>query len=254
MARIVCPAVDETVFTDYFKKTAPEPFVSDGGFCKSLYLFYSALIRESQKFNLTAVTEYKAVASLHFTDSLLPLKFLFDSGLLKDGMRLADIGCGAGFPSVPWALASGRFSIPEFSVSAFDSTAKKIGFVSAVSDELGIKNLTASSARAEDLGRGKERESFDVVTARAVANIHILSELCVPLVKKGGYFVSLKGSDESEFENTEKCEKALGIVLSDRIKYSLPGGEGRNLLIYRKVSATPEIYPRQYSKISSNPL
>jgi len=213
----------------------------------SRFSLYASLLKEwNEKMNLTAITDDEGIAVKHFIDSLYLLK-LVD---IKEGNSLVDVGTGAGFPGVPLLIAR-----PDLKLCLMDSTAKRLKFLETVLTEL---KLTADTVhiRAEEAGQNKTfRESFDIATARAVAPLHILSEYCLPLVKKGGVFLSLKGKPESdEIERGEKAIKVLGGEKAQIMEYELINGDKRTLIITKKISQTPPKYPRPSAKLAKKPL
>jgi 16S rRNA (guanine527-N7)-methyltransferase len=210
------------------------------------------LLENNEKFNLTAITEQKEVLHKHILDSLLGAKTL--SGLLsgRPSPRMMDVGSGAGFPSLPIAAA-----LPDLSVTALDATQKKCDHMNETAAAIGLSNFRAVSGRAEDFGQAEAfRHSFDAVTARAVANLPILAELCLPLVKTGGYFLAMKGSTApQEWEASAAGIAKLGGEFRDMIPYTVPGDPNpRYFLIIQKKSPTPPKYPRHFSQIKKNPL
>ena len=208
---------------------------------------FTSLVETNKLYNLTAVTSEEGVCGLHFADSLLAARYP------KEGGKLLDIGCGAGFPSLPIAIVR-----EDLTVNAIDSTAKKIAFSTAFASENGIKNFSSSAARAEELAKTAKRESYDTVTARAVARLNILSELALPFVKVGGTFMAMKGSlGKEEYEEAKKAIKTLGGELEriEEIPLVLPNEtQTRTVIFIKKVAKTPPAYPRMYAKISKSPL
>ncbi|OGO89721.1 MAG: 16S rRNA (guanine(527)-N(7))-methyltransferase RsmG [Clostridiales bacterium GWF2_36_10] len=196
--------------------------------------------------NLTALKTDEEIAILHFFDSLTLLK----TGLFT-GKSIIDIGCGGGFPSLPLAVCSDKCT-----VTANDSTAKKLNFVEETVKTIGITNLKTLFGRAEEIARTQKRESFDIAVARGVARLNILCELCLPLVKKGGHFVAMKGSKGAEeLEEAEKAIKALGGKTVDIINVDVPLFDRKHtLIVIEKVVATSNDFPRQYAKITKAPL
>lgn len=206
--------------------------------------------------NITAIKDEDDIISLHYADSLLLLL-----AEIEQGARVLDVGCGGGFPLFPIAIAR-----PDLSVTGIDSTAKKINYINDTAKKLELSNVRAVSARAEELASGAEqgewRENFDVCTARAVAALPILTELCIPFVKVGGRFIALKSRlADSELADAVGGIEKLGGKVENVIKTELfTGKEGseayaeRNIIIIRKISNTPEKYPRQYSMIKKKPL
>lgn len=204
------------------------------------------LVDYNKKVNLTAITAPDEIVIKHLADSLAVLKFAPCE--LKGS--LADVGTGAGFPGMPLLITS-----PDLKVTFFDAVNKKLDFIRYVTAELGL-SADIIHARAEEAGKTKEyRENFDFATARAVAQLRMLSEFCLPLVKVGGYFISMKGSVSEE-------EKTFGIAafdkvgakLYDDIFYNIHNGDERNIIIAKKISHVSPKYPRNMSQISKKPL
>lgn len=187
---------------------------------------YAELLVETNRvMNLTAITDAEGIAEKHFLDSVLPLK-LFN---IPDSARLADIGSGAGFPGVPLAIVR-----PDIKLTLIDSLLKRVKFLNMLTAELEIPAVSIHS-RAEDAGRGELRGSFDIAVARAVSRLDKLAPWCLPLVKSGGVFLALKGGDcAEEISEGEKAVKKAGGVIEDVIRYSLPRGDGRSLVVIRK--------------------
>ncbi len=204
---------------------------------------YAVLLKEwNEKMNLTSITEPEEVYEKHFYDSILPLQESFTG-------KIADVGTGAGFPGLVWKIVK-----PEYDVTLIEPTGKRCNFLKAVIEELGLQGITVVNERAEDYA-AKHRETFDVVTARAVANLSVLSELCVPLLKKGGLFVAMKGMHgDEESEKAVHAMKELGASLEKQVSCALPSGDTRVNLYYRKTAATPSKYPRNYGQIKKKPL
>lgn len=204
--------------------------------------FGELLLRQNQVMNLTAITEPTAVARLHFLDSL---------SLLRDeplaGKTLIDIGCGAGFPGVPLAIAE-----PTLHVTLLDSLQKRVNWLKTILPELGV-DATCVAARAEEYV-AEHREAYDVATSRAVARLNILSELCLPYVKVGGKFLALKGAmAQAEADEAKTAIEALGGRLSEIREY--PVGEATHrIVVVEKVRPTPKAYPRKFAKIKQQPL
>ncbi|HLQ40552.1 MAG TPA: 16S rRNA (guanine(527)-N(7))-methyltransferase RsmG [Tetragenococcus sp.] len=210
--------------------------------------YYELLIEWNQKINLTAITEKKAVYLKHFYDSISVIA-------AKDWQlphTLCDVGSGAGFPSIPLKII-----FPEIEITIVDSLNKRIQFLTHLVDELDLENVHLFHDRAEDFAQNKlYRASFDLVTARAVARLNVLSELCLPLVKKGGYFYALKAA-KSQTELIEaKTAIALlgGKFLADQ-QFVLPYlNEKRQLIIIKKTKETPKKYPRKAGIPNKRPL
>lgn len=212
-----------------------------------LKIIYEELTEAGSRMNLTAIRDLNGVLTKHFADSLSV------AHLIPDGARIIDVGCGAGFPSLPLAAAR-----PDIHVTALDSTAKKLGFVTATAKKLGLTNLSTLNLRAEDAGRDKlYRERFDVCTARAVSALNVLSELCLPLVRVGGLFIAMKSRlAENELADAETGILRLGGSEADAFAADFPedAGMSRTQLVFTKISPTPREFPRQYSQITKKPL
>ena len=207
--------------------------------------YYNYLVEYNENVNLTAITEYDEVMIKHFYDSLC-----LSTILKNDKLKLVDIGAGAGFPSVPNAIYNSNLD-----VTIIDSLNKRITFLNNLIDILSLDNVKAFHARAEEYVI-KNRESFDVATARAVARLNILTELCLPYVKVGGLFIALKSQNGlDELEEAKNGIKILGGEIVDVKSFSLPYGMGeRELIIIKKIKNTPNKYPRRFNIIKNNPL
>ena len=213
--------------------------------------FYNLTVRmleENEKYNLTAITDIDKIILNHYADCVAM------AAKLKKGANIVDVGCGAGFPSLPLAIVR-----PDLKITAMDSTAKRVNYVSETASLLGLNNLTGVVMRAEDGGKNPEyREKFDYATARAVAEMRILTELCLPFVKVGGQMVAMKGKNaEFELSAAKKAIATLGgrNTLCENI--SLKGGEEtltHPLIIIDKKEKTPQNLPRPYAQISKKPL
>ena len=204
---------------------------------------YSALLKEwNEKMNLTAICDDDGISVKHFLDSILPL---YHTEIPKDA-KIADIGTGAGFPGIPLKIMR-----PDLEVVLLDSLQKRIRFLEEVCKELNLKNVTCIHGRAEELGKNqKYREKFDVVTSRAVANLKLLGEYCLPLVKKDGFFLALKAEDiEQELCEAKPMLGNLGGEVSEIISAPLPNSDmTRKLLIIKKAKPTPPQFPRSANK------
>lgn len=207
---------------------------------------YGELLLETNKvMNLTAITDPADVAALHFLDSAALLT-------LEDfrGRTVADVGTGAGFPGLPLKIVE-----PSVQLTLLDALQKRVGFLESVCRELGLTGVACVHGRAEEFA-GEHREGFDIVTSRAVANLRVLSELCLPLVKTGGAFLAMKSVDsDGELREAEGAITTLGGAVESVRDYAIPGTAVRHRLItVRKVKKTPEKYPRTFAKIKKNPL
>ena len=208
----------------------------------TLCAFGAAVVRQNQVMNLTAITEPVQVAKLHLLDSLSVL-----SALDLRGKKLIDVGCGAGFPGVPLAIAC-----PEAKVTLLDSLGKRITWLKEILPQLGIQ-AECVTARAEEAVVSC-RESYDIATSRAVARLNILLELLAPYVKVGGAVVALKGSAaKEELGECGGAMKKLGLRQEAFLEFPVDGAS-HALIVLRKVAPTPKMYPRRYAKIKQSPL
>ena len=212
----------------------------------SLYIYYEMLYETSKVMNLTTIVELEEAYIKHFYDSLLMSKVVD----LTKKLKLADIGTGAGFPGLVIKIV-----YPNLKVTLIEPIGKRCKFLQSVIDRLELKDIYVINERAEDAVK-KYRESFDIVTARAVASLNILSEICVPFVKTNGLFIALKGSSyQEEIDNACQAVGKLKVKLTKKVLLELPLKLGeRSILVYKKTESTPNIYPRLYAKIKKNPL
>lgn len=210
--------------------------------------YTSLMVDYNEKVNLTSILDPDEINLKHYLDSVLPIL----SGYLKDGDKVIDVGCGAGFPSVPLKIYK-----PTLEFTLLDSLNKRINFLNLLIEELGLTNIKTVHSRAEDGGHLPEmREKYDACVARAVAPLNILMEYCTPFIKKGGYFIALKGKDgDNELEGAKKAMEILNIKLVDKFEYLLPGTDNqRKIYVFEKKNFTPGKYPRQAGKPSKSPL
>lgn len=214
---------------------------------KQFAIYYETLVEWNEKINLTAVTEKEDVYLKHFFDSITP-SFYFDFNKVQS---ICDVGAGAGFPSIPLKIL-----YPHLELTIVDSLNKRINFLNHLSSELNLTNCRFVHDRAETFGKGQYRESFDVVTARAVARLSVLSELCLPLVKKGGHFIALKGAQgEIEVEEGLFAISILGGEVVENHPLTLPEEESmRYILDIEKKRQTPKKYPRKPGTPNKEPL
>ena len=208
----------------------------------TLCAFGAAVVRQNEVMNLTAITEDAQVAKLHLLDSLTVL-----SQLDLTGKKLIDVGCGAGFPGVPLAIAC-----PQAEVTLLDSLGKRVAWLQEILPQLGV-NARCVTARAEE-AVAQCRETYDYAVSRAVARLNILLELLAPYVKVGGAVVAMKGSAaREELAECDAAMKKLGLKLESLTEYSVDGAS-HGVIVLRKVSPTPKAYPRRYAKIKQSPL
>ncbi len=207
---------------------------------KQFEKYFELLVLWNEKINLTAITDKREVYIKHFYDSLCLVK-----GIKFSNQTLLDVGSGAGFPSIPLKII-----FPELKITVIDSLNKRITFLKDLIDNLGI-DIELIHGRVEEY---KRKNSFDIVTARAVANLRMLAELCVPFVKKEGVFISLKGPKyEDELKTCTNAFKILKVSISEINKYKIDNNQ-RVIIILKKNEKTGKTYPRQFSKIKSKPL
>lgn len=208
---------------------------------------YSAMLKEwNEKMNLTAVVDDDGISVKHFLDSILPLSAI-DMSEVKS---VIDVGTGAGFPGLPLKICR-----TDIEVTLLDSLNKRINFLNAVKNELGLDNVVCIHGRAEELGKKAEyRECYDAVVSRAVANLTMLSEYCLPFAKVGGMFLALKADGaENEIKAAEPMIKALGGKVEDICKVSLPQSDIlRYIVVIRKIKNTPNKFPRRADKIKKS--
>lgn len=207
-------------------------------------LLEQRLVGWNNHINLTAITEPDEIVIKHFVDSLS----IFSAVDLPRGASVIDVGCGAGFPGLPLLIAR-----PDLDLTFLDSVGKKLSFIKEVMRYNGLMGDVVHD-RAENIGLSvKYRESFDFAVTRAVAPLNMLAEYCLPLVKVGGMYVSMKGAD-NEVELGKNAIEKLGGKIENIVSLELPTGDKRNLILIRKISQTSIKYPRKSKKISSKPL
>ncbi len=210
--------------------------------------YYEMLVEKNKVMNLTGITEWEEVVQKHFLDSL-SLVYAVD---IEDGMKVLDLGTGAGFPGIPLKIA-----FPEMNIVLLDSLNKRIKFLQEVIDTLALKGIKAIHGRAEELAQKKEyRESFEVVVSRAVANLSTLSEYCIPFVEVGGSFVAYKSGEIGEELNAaDPAILMLGGTLASVEEFLLPDSDvSRSLIVIDKEESTKKKYPRGGGKPSKDPL
>ena len=210
--------------------------------------YFELLVEWNEKINLTAITEKDEVYLKHFYDSIAPIL----QGLIQNHpIRLLDIGAGAGFPSLPMKIL-----FPELDVTIIDSLNKRINFLHLLAEELGLSGVHFYHGRAEDFAQDKAfRAQFDIVTARAVARMQVLSELTIPYLKVGGQLLALKASNAPE--ELEEAKNALNLLFSkveDNLQYELPNGDPRYITLVEKKKETPNKYPRKAGMPNKRPL
>ena len=208
-------------------------------------IYYEYLEETNKVMNLTAISGERDVASLHFLDCV---QLLCLEGF--SGRRVIDVGTGAGFPGLAMKIAC-----PDMELTLLDSLDKRIGFLKNCCEKLGFPDVSCIHARAEEIPQGY-RESYDFALSRAVARLNVLSELCLPYVKKGGAFIAMKGSElEAELHEAEAAIRTLGGKVEKKLDYTIPGTDvTHSAVIIRKISSTPAKYPRRWAQIKKSPL
>lgn len=210
--------------------------------------YREVLVEYNKYMNLTGITEQRDVYIKHFLDSVA----IFKNGYIMDDISIIDVGTGAGFPGIPYKICN-----PNIKLTLLDSLKKRINFLKEVGSSIGFEDIEYIHGRAEDFGQKLNyREKYDIATARAVASLPVLLELCVPYIKVGGFFICLKGpSVENEIEESKNAMKILNIKLVEKIDVQLPDEELKhNVLVFKKLEKTPQKYPRKAGKPSKNPL
>ena len=210
--------------------------------------YYEMLVEWNEVMNLTAITEYEEVMKKHFVDSLSLIQ-TFD---VNKKVSVIDVGTGAGFPGLALKIA-----YPNMKVTLLDSLNKRINFLNAVIEKLGLTDVETVHGRAEDFAKpGKLREKYDLCVSRAVANLTTLSEYCLPFVKVGGEFISYKSEKiTEEMENAKKAISLLGGKFDRSKDFNLPDSDiYRNLVVIKKVKETPKKFPRKAGLPSKEPL
>lgn len=210
------------------------------------YDYMNLLLEWNEKINLTAIVEPEEVILKHFIDSLTINKYI------EKNKTIADVGTGAGFPGIPLKIYR-----PDLNVILVDSLNKRINFLNEVIDKLDLKEISTVHSRVEDFGRDKKyRESFDYVTARAVANLTTLSEYLIPITKVNGKCICMKGNDvKEEITNSKNAINLLGGKISKIDEFKLPNSDiSRNVIIIDKMKNTPNKYPRKAGIPAKEPL
>lgn len=234
--------MNEIVFVEYVKKLGID---IDDKMLSQLNRYYELLIEKNKVMNLTNIIIKEEVYLKHFYDSLT-LTMVCD---FNEQTSLCDVGTGAGLPGLVLKII-----YPHLRVVLIDSTEKKVVFLKEVIDKLGLEKIEAIHARAEDYAKNN-RECFDVVTSRAVARLSILTELCLPLVKVGGHFISMKAHAEEELKEIEENLKILSSGIEKIKVFSLPiEASNRTLIKIKKENIIEKKYPREFKEIKRKPL
>lgn len=216
--------------------------------------YYEMLVEWNKVMNLTGITEYEEVYEKHFLDSICIVKAFSEKNIfLSDTTKkVIDIGTGAGFPGIPLKIV-----FPDMDITLLDSLNKRINFLNAVIEELGLSGIDTIHGRAEDYAKNQQhREKYDLCVSRAVANLSTLSEYCVPFLKREGYFISYKsGEVDEELKDAEKALSLLGGKAEKVVKFKIPETDiGRSFVIINKIQSTPGKYPRKAGLPSKEPL
>ena len=208
--------------------------------------YFDLLVEKNRVMNLTAITDERGVATLHFLDSLAVYN------MLDCGKKIIDIGSGAGFPGLPLKIYDSGIEL-----TMLDALQKRVSFLSETAAALGLSDVECIHARAEEAAaKPPMRDGFDHAVSRAVARLNVLAELCLPFVRQGGSFIALKSVDtENEIAEAESAVKTLGGAIEDVRDYAVPETDVvHRAVIIRKMSPTPKGYPRRFAKIQKSPL
>ena len=235
--------IDRELLTAFLEEHFPD---AEGQRLVEGFVRYEELLMEwNGKMNLTAIKDGREITVKHFIDSLTPAL----TGRIPKNGTFVDVGSGAGFPGVPLTML-----YPELGTILVDSLGKRVRFLQELTVALGVTAECVHS-RAEELGQTSYREQCDVVTARAVANLSVLCEYCLPLAKVGGVFLAMKGPEvEEELEAAGAALERLGGKVGEVYPFTLPDGSRRNIIAIEKIAPTPKKYPRDAKKMKNNPL
>lgn len=246
--------MNQTAFSEAFREIFCANGLADSVSPETELLFFrltERMLVENKKYNLTAVTDPRGIILKHYADCVLAAHFL------PPDLCVADIGAGAGFPTLPLAIVR-----PDLRVMAVDSTEKRMRYVADTAAMLGLPGVSVCVGRAEELGRKPAfRNSFPGVLARAVARLNVLCELCLPLTAPGGLFCAMKSEEgETEIQEAERAISLLGGTVERFEEYVLTDPRDstsslkRTFILIRNNGASPEKYPRRYARIQSDPL
>ncbi len=231
------------ILIDYAKAMGLEVTPNEAS---SFQKYMELLIDWNTKINLTTITEPCEVAAKHFLDSIMILKYVD----IPSDAKFIDVGTGAGFPGLPLKVMK-----PKLKVTLLDGLNKRLKFLKDVSENLYLP-VELVHARAEEAGRQKQfRQKFDFASARAVAQLNVLCEYCLPFIKINGTFIAMKGPNpQEEIKNAENAISLLGCELAKVKEFQLPNGDSRSLIFIKRTKPLSDIYPRHGSKISKKPL
>ena len=220
---------------------------------RALDTYAAMLVKTNEVMNLTNITDDEGIAVRHFIDSLTLVPYIREEQKRagREDLCIIDVGTGAGFPGIVLKIA-----VPDIRLTLLDSLQKRLKFLDDVSSTLGLENVKTIHGRAEDAGHDPSlREKYDVSCARAVANLPVLCEYCLPFVSKGGAFLAMKGNVDDEEKASGKALKILGGEKERTDRFLLPGTDmNRSIVVVRKIRSAPSRYPRQAGKPSKNPL
>ena len=220
---------------------------------RALDTYAAMLVKTNEVMNLTNITDDEGIAVRHFIDSLTLVPYIREEQKRagREDLCIIDVGTGAGFPGIVLKIA-----VPDIRLTLLDSLQKRLNFLDEVSSTLGLESVKTIHGRAEDAGHDPSlREKYDVSCARAVANLPVLCEYCLPFVSKGGAFLAMKGNVDDEEKASGKALKILGGEKERTDRFLLPGTDmNRSIVVVRKIRSTPSRYPRQAGKPSKNPL
>lgn len=217
-----------------------------------LFDLCNIMLEQNKVMNLSAIRDEVGVICRHFADSLTVAKHI------HEGAKILDVGSGGGMPTLPLAIAR-----PDIQITALDATAKKTAYILSAAQKLGLSNVSILCGRAEELGASPEyREKFDVVCARAVAELRVLAEWCVPFAKKGGLFIAMKGKNgEIELADAKNAVRTLLVSLEKDDEFNLfdlssqdEADAKRHIFVFKKTALTPAKYPRRNAQIQKKPL
>lgn len=218
----------------------------DGKALERFDIYARLLVDWNEKINLTAITEPDEIVIKHFVDSLT----VFSAAHIPEGARVIDVGTGAGFPGVAMLIAR-----PDLDITLMDSTNKKLNVIRDILENIGLE-ANVVHMRAEEAGQSKDfREGYDFATARAVSNLRDLSEFCLPFVRVGGTFISMKSAKaDEEIEEGRKAISVLGGRIKEKKTFMLEDAGERTVILIEKSSSTPAKYPRPSAKMAKNPI
>lgn len=230
----------------FYKTITPFEIDIDSAAFDRLDKFAEMLVETNKSFNLTAITEPDDVTVKHFADCLAIFKY----AQIPENAKIIDVGTGAGFPGLVLKLAR-----PDINMTFLDSTRKKLGFIEQVLSAVELEGEILHMRAEEAAQISKYRESFDFATARAVAALPVLAEYCLPFVKCGGSFISMKSADsDEEISSADKAIGVLGGKLESNTVFNLVENMPRRIIIIKKNSQTPTKYPRPSAQIAKKPL